>query len=79
MEHATRETWRALIEGPASVGGVGVVELSEGGDVDDPASSVGDVESGVVGVESESGVDGVDNEDAVDVVGVGHVRSGSRG
>jgi len=68
MLQATRESWRVLIEGPASVG-MGVV---------DSCSSVGDVGGDVDGVEVVEVVVELD-EEAVDVVGVGIVRSGSRG
>jgi len=64
MLQATSESWRVLIEGPASVG-MRVV---------DSCSSAGDVGGDVDGVE----VVEVEVE-AMDVVGVGIVRSGSRG
>jgi len=74
MLQATSESWRALIEGPASVvwGSMGV-DVAGDVDVDDSDSSAG-VDSDV-----DEGVDEDEDEDTVDVIGVGHVRSGSRG
>jgi hypothetical protein len=71
MLQATSESWRALIEGPASVdwGSMSVDGVRGDVDVDDPDSSVG----------VEGDVDEDVDVDAEEVVGVGHVRSGSRG